>query len=107
SGMSPDASRVRNTWPSINRPAGNFDDQVFLTRLASGDIPDLVRMGRPALAGYAQKGVLQPVDACVKDVAKTYRAGAMRAMTWNGHIYGLPEFTNQVLLIVNADAFKQ
>ena len=92
---------------TINRPAGNFDDQVFLTRLASGDIPDLVRMGRPALAGYAQKGVLQPVDACVKPVVKQYRAGAMRAMTWNGHVYGLPEFTNQVLLIVNADAFKQ
>ena len=61
---------------TINRPAGNFDDQVFLTRLASGDVPDLVRMGRPALAGYAQKGVLQPVDACVKDVVKQYRAGA-------------------------------
>jgi multiple sugar transport system substrate-binding protein len=92
---------------TINRPAGNFDDQVFLTRLASGDVPDLVRMGRPALALYAQKGVLQPVDQCVKGVASQYRKGAMRAMTWKGHIYGLPEFTNQVLLVVNSAAFKE
>jgi multiple sugar transport system substrate-binding protein len=92
---------------TINRPAGNFDDQVFLTRLASGDVPDLVRMGRNAVGIYAAKGVLQPVDACVKDVAKQYRAGAMKAMTWKGHIYGLPEFTNQVTLVINADAFKQ
>jgi Binding-protein-dependent transport system inner membrane component len=32
---------------TINRPAGDFNDQVLLTRLASGDIPDLVRMTRP------------------------------------------------------------
>jgi multiple sugar transport system substrate-binding protein len=92
---------------TINRPAGNFDDQVFLTRLASGDVPDLVRMPRNALAIYAAKGVLQPVDQCVADVKKEYRAGAMRAMTWQGHVYGLPEFTNQVTLIVNSAAFKE
>src|SRR4051812_30505177 len=92
---------------TINRPAGNFDDQVFLTRLASGDVPDLVRMGRPSMALYAAKGVLQPVDKCVpKSLQKQYRVGAMRAMTWKGHLYGLPEFTNQVTMIVNQSAFK-
>jgi multiple sugar transport system substrate-binding protein len=91
---------------TINRPAGDFNDQVFLTRLASGDVPDLVRMPRNALALYAAKGVLQPVDQCVASVKSQYRAGAMKAMTWNGHIYGLPEFTNQITLIVNQSAFK-
>jgi multiple sugar transport system substrate-binding protein len=92
---------------TINRPAGNFDDQVFLTRLASGDVPDLVRLGRPSMALYAAKGVLQPVDSCVsKTLRKQYRVGALRAMTWKGHLYGLPEFTNQVTMIVNQSAFK-
>ena len=31
----------------------------------------------------------------------------MRAMTYHGHIYGLPEFTNQVTMIVNTQAFKE
>src|SRR4029079_14011400 len=35
---------------TIKREAPGFDDQAFLTRLASGDIPDLVRMPRPSLA---------------------------------------------------------
>ncbi len=91
---------------TINRQAPNFDDQVFLTQLASGNVPDLVRMGRPSVGQYAAKGVLQPVDDCVKDVKSQYRAGAIKAMSWNGHIYGLPEFTNQVTLIVNTSAFK-
>jgi multiple sugar transport system substrate-binding protein len=92
---------------TINRPAGDFNDQAFLTRLASGDIPDLVRMGRPRVAQYAAKGVLQPADGCVKTVKSQYRAGALKAMTYGGHIYGLPEFTNQITLIVNQSAFKQ
>jgi len=91
---------------NISRPAGDFNDQVFLARLASGDVPDLVRMSRPRVAQYASKGVLQPMDSCVKPVKKQYRVGAMNAMTYRGHIYGLPEFTNQITLIVNQSAFK-
>jgi multiple sugar transport system substrate-binding protein len=31
----------------------------------------------------------------------------MKALTYKGHIYGLPEFTNQVTMVVNTDAFKE
>ena len=87
---------------TIKREAPSFDDQAFLTRLASGDVPDLVRMGRPSLAYYAAKGVIQPVNSCVSPaLVKQYRAGAIKAMTWKGKLYGLPEFTNQVTMIVN------
>jgi multiple sugar transport system substrate-binding protein len=92
---------------TIKREAPGFDDQAFLTRLASGDIPDLVRMGRPSVGLYAAKGVLQPVDQCVAGVKSQYRKGAMRALTYKGHIYGLPEFTNQVTMVVNTQAFKE
>ena len=30
----------------------------------------------------------------------------MNAMTYKGHVYGLPEFTNQITMIVNQSAFK-
>jgi len=90
---------------TIKREAPSFDDQAFLTRLASNDVPDLVRMGRPSLAFYAAKGVIQPVNSCVSPaLAKQYRAGAIKAMTWKGKLYGLPEFTNQVTLVVNKSA---
>jgi multiple sugar transport system substrate-binding protein len=93
---------------TIKREAPSFDDQAFLTRLASGDIPDLVRMPRPSLALYAAKGVLQPVNSCVTPaLAKQYRAGAIKAMSYSGKLYGLPEFTNQVTLVVNVQAFQE
>jgi multiple sugar transport system substrate-binding protein len=99
------AAQLQGT--TINRPAGDFNDQAFVTRLASGDVPDLVRMTRNRVALYAAKGVLQNLDSCVASVKKDYRAGAMKAVSYGGHIYGIPEFTNQITLIVNADAFKQ
>jgi len=97
------ANQLQGT--TIKREAPSFSDQTFLTRLASGDIPDLVRMGRPSLAYYAAKGVIQPVNSCVNPaLVKQYRAGAIKAMTWKGKLYGLPEFTNQVTMIVNKSA---
>ena len=99
------ASQLSGT--DIKRPAGDFNDQVFLTRLASGDVPDLVRMGRPRVGTYIAKGVLQPMDSCVsKSVRKLYRLGAMNAMTYHGHVYGVPEFTQPVTLTVNQSALK-
>ena len=93
---------------TIKREAPGFDNQAFLTRLASGQIPDLIRMDRPSVGLYAAKGVLQPVNSCVSAaLVKQYRAGAIRAMTWKGKLYGLPEFTNQVTLIVDPQAFQE
>jgi multiple sugar transport system substrate-binding protein len=94
------------TGTQVSRPAGDFNDQVFLTRLASGDVPDLVRMPRQRVVQYAAKGVLQPMDSCVAPVKGLYRAGALRGMTYGGKIYGLPEFTNQITLLVKQSAFK-
>src|SRR5919204_6429281 len=92
---------------TINRPAGDFSDQVFLTRLASGDVPDLVRMDRPRVGTYMAKGVLQPMDSCIsKAVRQDYRAGAIKAMTYKGHIYGLPEFTQPATIVVNQSAVR-
>jgi len=41
-----------------------------------------------------------------KATRKLYRVGAMNAMMYKGHPYGVPEFTNQITLIVNQSAFR-
>ena len=93
---------------TIKREPASFDNQAFLTRLASGQVPDLVRMDRPSVGLYAAKGVLQPINSCVSaSLIKQYRVGAIRALTWNGKLYGLPEFTNQITLIVDPQTFQQ
>jgi multiple sugar transport system substrate-binding protein len=97
------ARQLPNT--DVKRPAGDFNDQVFLTRLASGDVPDLVRMSRPRIGTYAAKGVLQSMNTCLpQSVRRLYRVGALKAMTYRNQIYGVPEFTQPVTLTVNRSA---
>jgi multiple sugar transport system substrate-binding protein len=41
-----------------------FDAQKFTTRVASGDVPDVVQMDRNFVATYAAQGLIQPLDSC-------------------------------------------
>jgi multiple sugar transport system substrate-binding protein len=91
---------------TINNPAGAFNDQAFLTQLASGNVPDLVYMDRNFVGTYAAKGVLQPLDQCIAPVKSQYRKSALAQVTYKGHVYGIPEFTQPITLLANGDAFK-
>lgn len=95
---------------SVENPRGGFNDQRFLTMLASGDVPDLVYLGRGSIGTYAAKGAFQPLTNCIRSEKinmKQYRAAALKETTYKGKIYALPEFTNQVTLIVNKDVLKE
>jgi multiple sugar transport system substrate-binding protein len=94
---------------SVSNPVGGFNDQAFLARLAARDIPDLVNMSRDNVGTYAAKNTLLPLANCLKsqNIDKTvYRQAALKQLTYKGLLYGLPEFTNQITLIVNNDVAK-
>jgi multiple sugar transport system substrate-binding protein len=94
----------------VNNPRGAFNDQAFLARLASGDVPDLVYMDRALVGTYAARGALLPLANCLRSERidrRQYRAAALRQVTYKGQLYAIPEFTNQITLIVNEDAARQ
>jgi multiple sugar transport system substrate-binding protein len=95
---------IRSLGHSVNNPVGGFNDQAFLARLAARDIPDLVHMGRGSIGTYAARGALVPLANCLRSerIDRTqYRKAALSEVTYKGQLYGLPEFTNQITLIVN------
>jgi multiple sugar transport system substrate-binding protein len=91
----------------VENPAGSYDAQRFLTRLASGVVPDVVYLDRQQVGTLAAKGVLRPLDDCARaqhiDLSQ-YRKAALDEASYGGKLYALPEFTNQRTLIVNLDA---
>jgi multiple sugar transport system substrate-binding protein len=98
---------IRNLGHTVNNPVGGFNHQAFLARLAARDIPDLVHMGRGDIGTYAARGALVPLTSCFRNEnidASQYRKAALGEVTYRGKIYGAPEFTNQITLIVNNDA---
>jgi multiple sugar transport system substrate-binding protein len=94
---------------SVDNPRGAFDDRAFLARLASGDVPDLVYFDRNKVGTYAARNALMPLANCLRSEnidRRQYRAAALREVTYRGQLYALPEFTNQITLIVNNAAAR-
>ena len=101
---------IRGLGHSVNNPVAGFNNQAFLARLAARDIPDLVHMGRGDIGTYAARGALVPLGSCFRNEnidRKAYRQAALAEVTYKGQLYGAPEFSNQITIIVNNDAARK
>ena len=96
--------RAANPGVDLRISEGAFDEQQFLSAVAAGDPPDLVYAERRKLGGYAARGAVQSLDACVRehgvDLGR-FREAALRQVTYDGEVYGLPEFSSVRLMIIN------
>ncbi|MEV8443888.1 extracellular solute-binding protein [Actinosynnema sp. NPDC051121] len=96
--------RAANPDVDLRINEGAFDEQQFLSAVAAGEPPDLVYAERRKLGGYAARGAVQSLDACVRehgvDLGR-FREAALRQVTYEGVVYGLPEFSSVRLMIVN------
>jgi multiple sugar transport system substrate-binding protein len=98
-----DIAREKLAPTDIQVNEGAFDEQQFLSAVAAGDPPDVVRMDRTLIGGYAARGALVPLTECMKDrgvKASEFRDVAIDEATLDGTVYGLPDsFDNRLLLI--------
>lgn len=91
----------------VSAPNGGFNDQSFLASVASGNPPDLIYMTAADLGTYAAKGALMPLTSCIHDAGinmSTFTPGARQEVTYNGTVYGIPEFTEDTTIIVDDSA---
>ncbi len=96
--------------PSKAKIGGNaFDAQQFLSAVASNNPPDLVFMDRQLMGTYAARGTLEPLADCVEKESidlDQYRDPALEEVTLDGKLYGLPEFYNNRVLMINDAAVQ-
>lgn len=89
---------------------GAFDEQQFLSAVASGNPPDLVYMDRKLIGTYAERGSIKPLTDCVEkqriDMAE-YRQSAREQVTLDGTVYGIPEFSQVRVLYLNEALLKR
>jgi multiple sugar transport system substrate-binding protein len=100
---------IQDLGHNVSNPVSGFNDQAFLARLAARDIPDLVHMGRDKVGTYAARNALLPLANCIRTESinvDAYRKAALDQVRYKGQLYGLPEFTNQITLIVNNDVAR-
>lgn len=91
--------------PSEVKIGGNaFDAQQFLSAVASNTPPDLIFIDRQLLGTYAARGTIEPLESCVEKEEinlDQYRDPALEEVTLDGKLYGLPEFYNNRVMMIN------
>lgn len=82
----------------------DFDAQTFLTAVAAGNPPDVIRMDRALIGTYVAEGALDPLDQCISSRAidmSQYREPAVASVTVGGSVYGIPEFYDSRIILIN------
>jgi len=101
----------KSAYPKVqvNINEGDFDPQQFLSAVASGNPPDLVYLNRDLVGTYAAKGAIQPLDDHLETAGiKTglYRPAALREVTIDGKVYGVPEFYDTRNILMSGSALE-
>ena len=97
----------RQAYPTIQlEVVEERTDEKLLAAVASESVPDLVWQSRFATASWASRDVFLPLDEFIArdgfDTGRFYEA-AMKEVTYDGKIYGIPGGMDVQLLYVNLD----
>jgi multiple sugar transport system substrate-binding protein len=89
----------------IKLDATGFDAQKFTTRLAGGNVPDVVQMDRQFVASYAAQGLIVPLDKCYSennvDPQKRFYKSVVDDVTYDGHVWAVPQFFQPPAILLN------
>jgi multiple sugar transport system substrate-binding protein len=82
-----------------------FDAQKFTTRLASGNVPDVVQMDRDYVATYAAQGLIMPLDKCFSanqvDPKQRWYPAVVGDVTYKNQVWAVPQFYQPPAIILN------
>lgn len=95
---------------TVNIAEGALDEQVFLSAVSAGNPPDLIQMPSGQVGSFAARGALMPLDECISERdfdMSQYREELTGITTYEDASYGIPEFYNAPVLIVNNVALKE
>jgi multiple sugar transport system substrate-binding protein len=103
---------VEDAYPDleVDVNSGAFEEQQFLNAVSSGKPPSLIYLPRSELGTYAARGALAPLTDCLDEQGvdlDQYRDAAVQQVTYDGDVYGIPEFNSVRILLVNTEALRK
>ncbi|PFG39964.1 carbohydrate ABC transporter substrate-binding protein (CUT1 family) [Georgenia soli] len=85
---------------------GDLDIQQFLSAVASGQPPELIYANRDQIGTFASRGAIIPLTQCIAGEGITtddFRDPAIDQVTFDGEIYGIPEFNSIQVTMANSE----
>jgi len=95
----------------IDLDATAFDSQKFTTRLASGDVPDVVQMDRRYVTTYAAQKLIMPLDECfdTQDVEPRdhWYPFVVDDVAYDDEIWAVPQFYQPPAILLNKKVLSE
>ncbi len=95
----------------IELDATAFDAQKFTTRLASGDVPDVVQMDRRYVTTYAAQDLIMPLDQCFEEQDVSPREHwypfVIDDVTHEDAVWAVPQFYQPPAILVNKKVLNE
>ncbi len=83
----------------------SFDAQKFTTRVAGGQVPDVVQMDRRFVPTYAAQGLIQPLDACYEahdvEADERFYEFVVDDVRWDDRLWAVPQFYQPPAILLN------
>ncbi len=89
---------------------GGLDMQQFLSSVAAGDVPALIRADRVQIGTLASRGAIRPVGDCLDQAGidtSQFVESALGQVTFDDQVYGIPEFNTVQLTMANSDLLEE
>jgi len=86
----------------------NAIQQRILVGVAAGNPPDAVQMNSTQILELAQQGALLPLNDILDEATlKLYQKVALDGFTYEGKIYGLPDYASSRIVAFNSEILKK
>src|SRR3954451_2617711 len=85
---------------------GDLDIQQFLSAVASDKAPEIIYANRDQIGTFASRGAIEPLNDCIDGEGidtSVFNKAALDQVTFDGDIYGIPEFNVVQIIQANAD----
>jgi multiple sugar transport system substrate-binding protein len=90
-----EAKKALGSKVKVKLIEGDLDIQQFLNSVASGQPPEVVYADRTQIGTFASRGAIIPLDDCIDGEGidtSVFRKPALDQVTFDGKVYGVPEF---------------
>jgi multiple sugar transport system substrate-binding protein len=95
---------------TVEPVGGELNTQQLLTAVASGDPPEVVNVDRSQTGSWAGRGAIDPLADLIErdqfDLGQFYPV-PVQQVTYNGEVYGIPQFVNIDLFFMNLDVLQE
>jgi multiple sugar transport system substrate-binding protein len=104
------AKKALGSDVTVKQIKGDLDIQQFLSSVAAGDPPEVVYAERNQIGTFASRGAVLPLDDCIdgeKIDTSVFRKPALDQVTFDGSVYGIPEFNVVQITQANSDLLRK